>query len=256
VEVDTELPQLQVEEPDIASQAIARHVAGLIDDGACLQLGIGKIPNAILAALRDHRGLGLHTEMLGDGVVPLAKSGALDCSRKNYHAGKAVCSFALGTRALYDFVHDNAMLEFHGSEFVNDPFIIARNDNMVSVNSALEVDLTGQVNADSVGSRPYSGIGGQVDFVRGAARSRGGKSIIALPSTALKGTVSRIVPTLMQGSAVVTSRGDVHFVVTEHGVADLYARSTRERARALIAIAHPNFRPQLERRAHELKLMP
>ena len=255
VRVDTPLPELPPEGVDEVSAAIGRNVAGLIDDGDCLQLGIGAVPNAVLAALRDHRGLGLHTEMLSDGIVALVRSGALDCSRKNYRMGKAVCSFAMGSRVLYDFVDDNPMLEFHGSEVVNDPFIIARNDNMAAVNSAIQVDLTGQVNADSMGARLYSGIGGQVDFIRGAARSRGGKPIIALRSTAKDGGISRIVAVLNEGSGVVTSRGDVHYVVTEHGVADLYARSTHERARALIAIAHPKFREELERRARELKLL-
>ncbi|MBX3459327.1 MAG: acetyl-CoA hydrolase/transferase family protein [Planctomycetes bacterium] len=254
VEVSRELPELHPDPIDEASTAIGRHVAGLIDDGDCLQLGIGTIPNAVLHALRDHTHLGVHTEMLSDGIVDLVERGVIDCSRKNYHPDKAICSFAMGTRRLYDFVDDNPFIEFYGNEFVNDPVNISRNDRMVAVNSAIQVDLTGQVNSDSVGSRPYSGIGGQVDFIRGAARSRGGKPIIALPSTAKGGSISRIVPTLMPGAGVVTSRGDVHFVVTEHGVADLYAKSTRERAKTLIRIAHPKFREELEKGAQQLGL--
>jgi 4-hydroxybutyrate CoA-transferase len=245
---------LPVEPIDEVSAAIGRHVAGLIDDGDCLQLGIGTIPNAVLRELANHRHMGLHTEMLSDGIVELVKRGAIDCSRKNYHPEKAICSFVMGSRALYDFVDDNPFIESYGNEFVNDPFNIARNDRMVAVNSAIQIDLTGQVNSDSLGSRPYSGIGGQVDFIRGAARSKGGRPVIALPSTARGGEMSRIVPTLMEGAGVVTSRGDVHYVVTEHGVANLYAKSIRERAGALIGIAHPKFRAELERRANELRL--
>lgn len=255
IAVDRPLPELQPPPIDDVSLAIGKLVAGLIDDGDCLQLGIGAIPNAVLHELRNHVRLGVHTEMLSDGIVELVESGAIDCSRKNYHPDKAVCSFAMGTRRLYDFVDDNPFTEFYGSEFVNDPWNIARNDRMAAVNSAIQVDLTGQVNSDSLGTKPYSGIGGQVDFIRGAARSRGGKPIIALPSTARGGAISRIVPTLLDGAGVVTSRGDVHFVVTEHGVADLYAKTTRQRARALINIAHPKFRDELEQRARELNLL-
>ena len=255
VEVDYPLPELQPEPIDEVSAAIGRHVAGLIDDGDCLQLGIGTIPNAVLKELRNHTHLGVHTEMLSDGIVELVHSGAIDCTRKNYHPDKIICSFVMGTRALYDFVDDNPFVESYGNEFVNDPFNIAKNDRMVAVNSAIQVDLTGQVNSDSVGSRPYSGIGGQVDFIRGAARSKGGRPIIALPSTAKGGEISRITPTLMEGAGVVTSRGDVHYVVTEHGVADLYAKGIRQRARALINIAHPRFREELERKARELNLL-
>jgi len=255
VHVDTPLPELHAEAIDPASAAIGRHIAGLVDDGDCLQLGIGSIPNAVLAELQDHKGLGLHTEMMSDGIVALVRSGAMDCSRKNYRPGKAICSFVMGSRALYDFVDDNPFVNCLGSDFVNDPVIISRNDRLVAINSALQIDLTGQVNADSVGTRPYSGIGGQVDFIRGAARSSGGKPIIALPSTARGGTISRIVPTLLEGAGVVTSRGDVHYVVTEYGCADLYAKGIRQRARALINIAHPDFRPELERRAAELQLI-
>lgn len=255
VEVDYPLPQLTPEPVDETSRAIGCHVAGLIDDGDCLQLGIGSIPNAVLAELRNHRRLGLHTEMLSDGIVDVIECGALDCSRKNYHPDKAICSFVMGTQRLYDFVDDNPFVESYGNEFVNDPFNIAKNDRMVAVNSAIAIDLTGQVNSDSLGTRPYSGIGGQVDFIRGAARSQGGKPIIALPSTAKGGALSRIVPTLERGAGVVTSRGDVRWVVTEYGVADLYAKGLRERVKALIAIAHPKFRAELEREAFGMKLL-
>ncbi|MCC6572822.1 MAG: acetyl-CoA hydrolase/transferase family protein [Planctomycetes bacterium] len=253
--VDYALPELPVDKIDETSSAIGKHVAGLIDDGDCLQLGIGAIPNAVLAELRNHKHLGLHTEMLSDGIVDLVDCGAIDCSRKNYHPDKAICSFAMGTRRLYDFVDDNPFVEFYGNEFVNDPFNVARNDRMVAVNSAIQIDLTGQVNADSFGSRPYSGIGGQVDFIRGASRSRGGKPIIALPSTAKCGELSRITHMLAPGAGVVTSRGDVHYVVTEYGVADLYAKGIQARARALIEIAHPKFREQLENEAFDLKYL-
>ncbi len=254
VHVDYPLPQLVPEPVNEVSVAIGRTGAGLIDDGDCLQLGIGTIPNAVLKELHTHTRLGLHTEMLSDGIVDLIKSGALDCSRKTYHPGKAICSFAMGTQALYDFVDDNPFVEFYGCEFVNDPFNIAKNERMVAINGAIQVDITGQVNSDSVGTRPYSGIGGQVDFIRGAARSKSGKPIIALPSTARNGELSRIVPILNEGAGVVTSRGDVHYVVTEFGVADLFGKSLRERARALIAIAHPKFRDDLHHRAHEMNL--
>lgn len=255
VQVDHPLPQLLPDPIDEASAAIARHVAGLIDDGDCLQLGIGTIPNAVLKELGNHTRLGVHTEMLSDGIVDLVEAGVIDCSRKNYHPDKAICSFAIGTQRLYDFVDDNPFTEFYGSEFVNDPYNIARNDRMAAVNSAIQVDLTGQVNSDSLGTKPFSGIGGQVDFIRGASRSTGGKPIIALPSTARGGSISRIVATLSEGAGVVTSRGDVHFVVTEYGVADLFAKGIHHRAKALIGIAHPKFRPQLEQRARELKLL-
>ena len=221
----------------------------------CIQLGIGGIPNAVLSELRNHKHLGLHTEMLSDGIVDVIEAGALDCSRKNYHPDKAICSFAMGTRRLYEFIDDNPFIESYGNDFVNDPFNVAKNDRMVAVNSAIALDLTGQVNSDSFGSKPYSGIGGQVDFIRGAARSKGGKPIIALPATAKGGTLSRIVPTLERGAGVVTSRGDVHFVVTEFGVADLYAKGLHERAKGLIGIAHPKFREELEREAFGMKLL-
>ena len=226
---------------------IARNVAGLIPDGATLQIGIGGIPEAVLHRLTGHRDLGIHSEMISDGVIPLIEAGVINGERKSLHLGKLVVGFVLGTRRLFDFLHENSIFEFRPISYTNDPFIIAQNDRMVAINSALEVDLSGQVCSDSLGVRPYSGVGGQVDFVRGAARSKGGKPIIALPSTAKNGTVSRIVPMLAPGAGVVTSRADVHYVVTEHGVAYLHGKSLRRRAEALIAIADAKFQGELER---------
>ena len=227
------------------ARAIGRHVASLVRDGDTLQLGIGAIPNAVLDALCGHRDLGIHTEMFSDGVVNLVNSGVITNAKKTLHRGKLVTSFVMGSTALYSFVNDNPSLEMRPSHYVNDPFVIAKNDNMVAVNSALSVDLTGQVCADSIGSMFYSGVGGQVDFGRGAARSENGRPIIALPSTAKNGLISRIVADLSPGAGVTTSRNDVHFVVTEFGVAHLYGKTMRERVHALIATAHPAFREQL-----------
>jgi acyl-CoA hydrolase/GNAT superfamily N-acetyltransferase len=234
----------QGEESELALQ-IGRHIADLVEDGATLQLGIGQIPDAVLRHLGDHHDLGIHTEMFSDGVLPLVDAGVITNARKTLHRGKMVASFVLGSKALYDFVDDNPIVEFHPTEYTNDPFVIAQNEQMTSINSAIEVDLTGQVCADSLGELFYSGIGGQVDFIRGAARSKGGKPIIALPSTAEDGTISRIVPILKPGAGVVTSRGDVHYLVTEYGVAYLHGKTMRERALALISVAHPRFRPWL-----------
>ncbi len=241
--------------PDDLARKIARHIADLVEDGATLQLGIGTIPDAVLHFLKDRRDLGIHTEMFSDGIIPLVETGVITNARKTLHRGKIVASFVLGSRQLYDFIDNNPMIEFHPTEYTNDPFIIAQNDRMVSINSALEIDLTGQVCADSLGQMFYSGIGGQVDFVRGASRSRGGKPIIALPSTAADETISRIVPTLAVGAGVVTSRGDVHYAVTEYGVAYLHGKTIRERALALIQIAHPKFRPWLLAEAKARKLV-
>lgn len=245
--VPSDLPILAVDipPPNEVAMRIGEHIAGLIPDGATLQLGIGAIPNAVLAQLGDKRDLGVHTEMFSDGVVPLVEAGVITNERKTLNRGKLVTSFVIGGQRLFDFVDDNPFCEFRPTQYVNDPFIIAQHDQMVAINSALEVDLTGQVCADSLGSRFYSGIGGQVDFIRGAARSKGGIPVIALPSTAKGGTQSRIVPTLQEGAGIVTTRGDVHYVVTEWGVADLFGRSIRERALALIHIAHPDFRAEL-----------
>ena len=252
VESDEPLPVLRPVAPDAVALEIGHNVAGLIDDGSTLQMGIGVIPDAVLAQLGGKRDLGVHTEMFSDGLLDLIESGAVNCSKKTLLAGKVVSSFCMGSERLYQYVDNNPLFEFRSVEFTNDPFQVARNGKMVAVNSAIEVDLTGQVAADSVGSSFYSGIGGQVDFIRGAARSEGGKPVIALRSTAKDGTVSRIV-TRLQGAGVVTTRGDVHYVVTEFGVADLWGRSVRERALALIQIAHPRFRARLleeAKRAH------
>lgn len=240
-----DLPEIRFGQPDELSRRIARHIANLIEDGATLQLGIGAIPDAVLHFLTEFRDLGIHTEMFSDGIIPLVEKGVITNAEKTLHRGKIIASFVLGTRKLFDFIDNNPLVEFHPTEYVNDPFIVAKNDKMISINGAIEVDLTGQVVADSIGTTFYSGIGGQVDFTRGAARSKGGKPIIALPSTAAGGGVSRIVPFLKPGAGVVTSRGDVHYVVTEHGVAFLHGKSVRERALALINIADPRFRPWL-----------
>jgi len=245
VRVDRPLPELPREAPDAVALAIGRHVAELVPDGATLQVGIGQIPDAVLASLGDRRDLGVHTEMLSDGVMALVEAGVITGRRKTHLPGKLVTSFVMGSAALYRWVDDHPMVEMRPSEYTNDPTIIARHERMVCINSALAVDLTGQVASDGVGGRFYSGIGGQVDFIRGAARSRDGKAIIALRSTARRGAVSRICASLGDGAGVVTSRGDVRYVVTEHGVADLWGRSVRERALALAAIAHPDFRGDL-----------
>ncbi len=242
---DRAILEAEQEQPDDTAEKIAHHISNLVVDGATLQLGIGTIPDAILHNLSGFKNLGVHTEMFSDGLIPLVEQGIINNSKKSLNPGKIVVSFVMGSRKLYDFVDNNPLIEFHPTEYVNDPFIIAKNDNMISINSAIEVDLTGQVCSDSLGAMFYSGIGGQVDFIRGAARSKGGRPIIALPSTVDKGTISRLVPTLKPGAGVVTSRGDVHYVVTEYGVAYLHGKTIRERALALINIAHPKFRPWL-----------
>ena len=233
-------------ETDI-ERRIGEIIAGLVEDGSTLQLGIGAIPDAVLARLGGKHDLGVHTEMFSDGLIPLIEGGVVTNRRKAVHPGRTVTSFVQGTRALYDFVNDNPLVEFHPCDRTNDTALISRNDRVVAINSALEVDLTGQVCADSIGHRIYSGIGGQMDFIRGAARSRGGKPILALPSTAARGTVSRIVPALRAGAGVVTTRGHVHWVVTEYGAVNLHGRTLRERAEALVSIAHPDFRAELAR---------
>jgi acyl-CoA hydrolase len=236
-------------------QAIARHVAPLIPDGATIQTGIGGIPEAVLGLLRDHKDLGIHSEMVPDSALPLIQAGVINGERKTIHPRKVVAGFLLGSQPLFDFAHDNPAFELRRTAYANDPFVIAQNDRMVALNSAIEVDLTGQVCADSMGHIPYSGIGGQVDFLRGAARSRGGLPVIALPATARNGAVSRIVPRLQPGAGVVTSRGDVHYVITEHGVAYLHGKTIRQRCEALIAVADPSFRGELEREAEEARLL-
>jgi acyl-CoA hydrolase/RimJ/RimL family protein N-acetyltransferase len=242
---DAPLLELPAGAPDAVCREIARNVASLVCDGATLQMGIGEIPQALTPLLADKHDLGVHTEMFSDGIVDLVEGGVVTGRRKTLHKGKVVTSFCMGSRRLYDFVDDNPAFEFLGVDFVNDPFVIARHDDMIAINSALQVDLTGQVCADSIGHKFFSGIGGQVDFIRGASRSRGGKPIIAMRSTAQDGKLSRIVPVLAEGAGIVTSRGDVHYVVTEYGVANLYGRTVRERTLALISIAHPDFRGEL-----------
>jgi 4-hydroxybutyrate CoA-transferase len=237
-----ELPKTEI---DALYVAIGRNVAGLIGDGAVLQTGIGGISDAVVPFLMDRKDLGVHTELVTDAVIPLIEAGVITGARKNFNPRKIILGFVLGTKKLFDFVDNNPIFEFHPNAYTNDPLQIARNDNMVAINSALEVDLTGQVCSDSIGTRFYSGIGGQVDFLRGAAHSKGGKPIIALPSTAKNGTISRIVAMLSPGAGVVTSRGLIRYVVTEYGVAYLHGKSIRERAKALIEIAHPKYRDEL-----------
>jgi 4-hydroxybutyrate CoA-transferase len=249
-----ELPQASDGE-DKVSKEIAGHVAELIPDGATMQMGIGAIPDAVLGFLGNKKDLGIHSEMFSDGVVRLVEAGVITNARKSLHPGKIVVGFVLGTQALYTWVNDNPLCDFHRQEYVNDPFVIAQNEKMVAINSAIEVDLTGQVCADSIGSKFFSGVGGQLDFIYGASRSKGGVPIIALPSTATMrdGTqLSRLVNMLKPGAGVTTSRNHVHYVVTEYGVAALYGKSIRQRATQLIGIAHPDFRKELEKQAQEL----
>jgi acyl-CoA hydrolase len=246
VETSRPLLELKPEPFTPLERRIAENVASLIPDGATLQMGIGGVPDAVLSCLKDKRDLGVHTEMCSDGVIPLIEAGVINGDKKTLHRGKVVTGFVLGSKPLFDFIHDNPIFEFHPIAYTNDPFIIAQNEKMIAINSALQVDLTGQVCSDSLGTKPYSGFGGQVDFVRGAARSKGGKPVIALPSTAKGGTISRIASVLDPGAGVVTSRADVHYVVTEHGVAYLHGKNLRQRAEALIAIADPKFRGGLQ----------
>ena len=224
---------------------IGEYIAEMIPDGATLQMGIGSIPDAVLRFLGNHKDLGIHTELFSDGVIDMVENGVITCAKKTFHPGKIVTGFLFGTKELYDFIDNNPLIEMHPTDYVNDPFNIAQNEKMVAINAALQIDLTGQVCADSIGPRFYSGVGGQLDFIRGAARSKGGLPIIACLSTARGGTVSRIVPMLNEGAGVVTTRNDVHYVVTEHGVANLYGQSIRERAQALIQISAPEFREEL-----------
>jgi acetyl-CoA hydrolase len=258
VSVDYPLAELPMGETDELCMQIGANVAELIEDGSTLQMGIGAIPDGVLHFLEKKRDLGIHTELFSDGVVDLIQMGVITNEKKTLHPGKVVAGFILGTKRLYDFVDDNPIVELHPTEYVNDPFVIAQNVKMVSINSAIEIDLTGQICSDSIGPKFYSGVGGQVDFVYGASRSKGGKPIIALPSTVTlrDGTrLSKIVGMLKQGAGVVTTRNHVHYVVTEHGVAHLYGKTIRHRARALIDIAHPEFREQLEREANELSYL-
>jgi acyl-CoA hydrolase/L-amino acid N-acyltransferase YncA len=255
VPVDAPLIERVAEPAGELEREISRHVASLIPDRATLQTGIGAIPDAVLASLGSHKDLGIHTEMLSDGAMQLSLAGVITGKAKQLLPGKMVTSFVMGSRHLYEWAHDHPAIEMRGSEYTNDPWVIGQNDTMISINSALAVDLTGQVASDTLDGKFFSGIGGQVDFVRGAARSRHGKSIIALPSTAKDGTQSRIQAAFEGGEGVVTSRGDVRYVVTEYGIADLWGKNIRERANALIAIAHPMFRQELADRAKQRRYL-
>jgi acetyl-CoA hydrolase len=257
VEKDEPLLELPQVDPNASPELlevfnnIGKNVADLIEDGSTLQMGIGAIPDSVMKYLRDKKDLGVHTEMFSDGMIDLVDEGIITGDKKTLHPGKIIAGFVLGTKKAYDYIDNNPIFEFHPQEYVNDPFIIAKNKKMVAINSAIEVDLTGQVCSDSIGTKLFSGIGGQVDFIRGAAYSEGGKPIIALPSTTQPGKISRIVPTLKPGAGVVTSRGDVHYVVTEYGVAQLWGKSIRERVTELIKIAHPKFKDELSEFANK-----
>lgn len=247
---DKSIYQAEVKPLTTEEIAIGKHTASLIEDGSCLQMGIGAIPNAVLGQLTHHKDLGLHTEMCSDGILPLLLSGAINNSKKKFHKDRSVCTFMIGSQKLYDHVHDNPSFTVLEADYVNNPTIIARNAKVISINSAIEVDLTGQVCADSIGPKIISGVGGQIDYIRGASLSVGGKPIIAITSRTKKG-ISRIVPFLKEGAGVVTSRAHIHYVVTEYGVADLFAKSLGERAKALIQISHPEDREFLERQWYE-----
>ena len=255
VEVSRPLPELKKKPFSEVERKIGQHIAGLIEDGSTLQLGIGGIPDAALAALSNRRDLGIHTEMVSDGVMEAIESGVITGNKKTFHPGKVILTFLLGSQKMYEFAHNNPIFEGHPTDYTNHPFNVARNDNMVAINSAIEVDLTGQVCSDSIGTYIYSGFGGQVDFIRGAAHSKGGKPIIALPSTAKDGELSRIVPYLKKGAGVVTTRADVKYVVTEFGVAYIWGKNLQERTRALINIAHPKFRSELIKEAKSRSLL-
>ncbi len=251
IEGEDELPEHVPPILDATTIRIGENVAGLIDDGACLQMGIGAIPDAALACLGDRRDLGIHTEMFSNGLLPLVESGVITGARKSVHPGKIVTGFVVGDRKLYDFVDDNPQVVFLDIEYVNDTATIRRNSNVIAINSALQVDLSGQICADSLGTQIYSGVGGQMDFIRGASLSPGGKAIVALPATAAHGAISRIASTLNPGGGVVTTRAHVHYVVTEFGVVQLHGKSLRERAKALIEISAPEFQEDLTRKAHD-----
>ena len=252
VPVDYPLPELPMGggNPSDTVKKIAGYIAELIPDEATMQMGIGAIPDAVLKHLYDKKDLGIHTELFSDGVIDLVEAGVITNAKKTLHPGKIIAGFILGTKRFYDWVHNNPLIEFLRTEYINDPFVISRNDRMVAVNSAIEIDLTGQICADSIGTKLYSGVGGQLDFVYGASRSKGGVPIIALPSTAKD--FSRIVLTLKVGAGVVTTRNHVHYVVTEYGIADLYGKTIRERAQSLINVAHPKFREELTKEAKDL----
>jgi acetyl-CoA hydrolase len=254
VPVDYGLMEMPMSEggPSELATTIAGHIAELIPDQATMQMGIGAIPDAVLGYLYDKTDLGIHTELFSDGVIDLVEAGIITNAHKALHPGKIISGFMIGTRRLYDFAHDNPIIELHRTEYVNDPFVIAQNQRQVAINSAIEVDLSGQICADSIGPKLYSGVGGQLDFIYGASRSEDGVPIIALSATAKGGQISRIVPLLKHGAGVVTTRNHVRYVVTEYGVVDLYGKTIRQRAKSLINIAAPEFRDELEHAAREL----
>jgi acyl-CoA hydrolase len=256
VERSEPLPELHLAPPTAVERAIASHVLPLIEPGSTVQMGIGGIPDSVFESMDGPMDLGIHTEMISDGAMRAIERGVVSGSRKTLHPGKVVCTFALGTSVLYDFLDNNPLIEAHPVSHVNDPVIARQNDNLVALNSAIEIDLTGQVCSDSIGPYIYSGFGGQVDFIRAAAHSKGGRPIIALPATAKGGQMSRIVPFLKEGAGVVTSRADVHYVVTEHGAVNLFGRNLRERAELLIQIADPQFQDDLVAAARARKLLP
>jgi len=255
VEISENLPELERKPSTEIERKIGQFIAELIEDGSTLQLGIGGIPDAVLVALKGRRDLGIHTEMVSDGVMEAIEAGIITGAKKTFHPYKVVLTFLLGSKKLYDFVDNNPIFEAHPTDYTNHPFNVSRNDNMIAINSAIEVDITGQVCSDSIGTYIYSGFGGQVDFIRGAAHSKGGKPIIALPSAAKDGELSRIVPFLQKGAGVVTTRADVKYVVTEYGVAYLHGKNLQERTKALINIAHPKFRPDLIKEAKGRNLL-
>ncbi|KKL83263.1 hypothetical protein LCGC14_1976540, partial [marine sediment metagenome] len=250
VEVDAPIHLHNVTPISDVEQKIGKHVAGLIENGATLQMGIGNIPNAVLSNLGNHKRLGIHTEMFSDGVLPLIEQGVVTGEDKEVKTGKIVTCFAVGSQKLYDFVDDNPLVHFKEAGYTNDTAIIRKNPKVTAINSAIEIDLTGQVCADTIGPRQYSGVGGQMDFIRGASLSQGGKPIFAMPSVTAKG-ISKITPYLRQGAGVTTTRAHVHYIATEYGVVDLFGKNLKERAKALISIAHPNHREGLEKAAHE-----
>lgn len=251
VEVDEPLPALPVSKPSVVETKIGDFVAELIEDRSTLQMGIGNIPNAVLTRLRNHKDLGLHTEMFSDGVIDLILEDVINGNHKGVNPGRALATFLIGSKRLYDYVNDNPFVEMRSSDYVNDVSVIKQNPRMVAINSAVEVDVTGQVCADSIGSKMYSGVGGQMDFIRGASLSEGGKAIIALPSVTKHG-ISRIVPTLKPGAGVVTTRAHIHYVVTEYGVANLYGKTIKERVKALVNISHPDHREEIDRAYFDL----
>ena len=250
VEDDTPLEPAHFTTPDEIETAIGKHCAGLIEDGACLQMGIGAIPNAVLAQLGNHKNLGIHTEMFADGVLPLVESGVLNGANKKINKGVMVSTFLMGSQKVYDFIHNNPMVAMMDVGYTNDPFIIAQNPKVTAINSALQVDITGQVCADSLGTKFFSGVGGQIDFVYGASRSEGGKAIIAMPSITNKG-VSKIAPVLSSGAGVVTTRNHIHWFVTEYGAVNLYGKTLQERAKLIIKVAHPDHQEELDKAAFE-----